>query len=737
MKNEKSDSKKPFVIPSNNVQTVTYGAGLNRRDALLKGLALLPIPAALSACGGGGDDALTNAANTPSPANSPGVASSADEINETETKATFNVLPSVLVPEDNRFQVEVVFCTRNNVEVFLVQGNAAYDLIASKPYTNDTSHAVGFCLFRCNRTDAGAPRASSFSIHVKIRDSESRPLQYLIAPRNEAVSRYLDYNVYGNGDKEYEWTFYDVVDGDSQRVCHVRFFPLAEDDLADGFSHYQNFMVIENTAVHQNDSLQTWLSPKLHETNISIPSHEAGVIYDGARTASTIGLPNPRHGTNHRELMPCYLEATQLQSNKLKRALERRYLRHMFRFKVKLKTIDPLDTITDKDTFHALGNEAFTIIGGSALTRSVSSLRTYLIEQAQIDANYTGVNILVDTYRDVVADMSNTAAETGTRDLRVAIEKKQIDGKNVWTAAGLLGLGVTSAVQFGGSYTNLAAALVEEPEIMGLATGAGFRISLGLNKSSAATSTLGTSGTNYKILSPTDGEYKLGIVVIAKGWASEDFKLKGISNDLEVTFSLTIKRGFRPRIDNIQIDAVIDLDASRFVAKLVRWYSPEADLAIAYAEDAVKFEIPTFIANSAGWLGSVLARMPAASSAFGFAFANTLYNLLGRLDSFWSASPITDYKTTEFSLFRVVIVNKTVGDPEISFTPKFSPVTWGWSPAVKYIAGVGIEYKREVLTSYGLLNVKGFIRHISVAELYGAVGGSGFVKALGYPISHA
>ncbi len=747
-----TDNTDPTNVSSNSSnlsdknQPAPTSKGQNRRETLLKGLALIPIPSVLAACGGGGDAELGGSSSTASnptatSANASGLTAPITADGLDQSKATKYTLPPNLVPEDNQFQFEVVFCTKKIVNVFLQEDNYVPDIIASKPYTLDTSHLVGFGVFRCDQRD-GSPNKSSFRLNVKAFDGNGVLLTSTVMP-SVGVSKYAEYNEFNEGDKEYEWTFYAVVDGVAERLCHVRFFPLAKEDH-EGFDFNQNFMVFENTALIKNDFGGNWRKVTYHKTNLSIPSHEARALRADNSDSSTIGLPNTRHESDHRELMPPLLEVGKGADGRFKRALVRRYERHIKRHTLKVASINPIDERTkDVMPYNAAANELLIVAGGVVLADGLANLGEYLIEKALLEESFTSVNKLFDLLRDKISSLSTPLAKQQARELKEGIvDKLNANPDHPMHPDGIGGATCTTALQFGFSYSDYLKAIEGEPEVMGCVTGGGIRVSLAINKHSQAISDLSSQPNKYSISDEIkqrpDGEYKLGIVFIAKSYNSEAIFLHGASIDLEITLSLTVKRGFKPRLDSIQIDPVLDFDTSKIMGKIGLWmYGKTAERTNKLFLAAVKFDAPTSITDSALAVATGFDGVYAASVAYGLAGVGTLISGLGDMGLQWRNIGPTSYETFEISPLRILFVNGNVNDPDVPFPQKFRPVLVGYSIGFKYIGGIGVKYQTPSSKSGRERITKVFLRYVAITEVYGAVGSNLFVQAYGYPLSHA
>jgi hypothetical protein len=89
--------------------------------------------------------------------------------------------------------------------------------------------------------------------------------------------------------------------------------------------------------------------------------------------------------------------------------------------------------------------------------------------------------------------------------------------------------------------------------------------------------------------------------------------------------------------------------------------------------------------------------------------------------------PGRQWGTLEFSFARVLVVNSDVNNTAIDFRGGFQYGGMGWQPGIKYIAGVGADFKYTDLET-GLAGA-GFMRMVSVLEGHCMFGPPNFIRS--------
>lgn len=662
MNNSDSQPKKGIDDSSDADQPAPTNQGQNRRDALLKSMAFLPIPSVLAACGGGAEDGNSEAGNLLS-------ATKADELERSnitlDAAAAPNAAanPATLVPVGTRMaRLEIAFTTKRKVTVTLYNTYTGIGTkVGEKVATSSATHALHFgSVFFTNSNWA----AGNLYLDVKSDTGE--------------IGK--EYKAYTDRWAEHEWSYFyrANVQAGWERIATVRFFPSTVD--IDNFDFSQHVKTYDNTAAVKNLDNLEMTRHKMMPCPIDFPDRSARVtsIPGGDET---LCLPDMRRvgGGRPFELLPV-LSAT---SGKLRDCVKERLRRQTIHRSTYIgearrrRLSDGIKDEYDSDENYLIEayNELLLAIGGERMFA--------FIKETQQAYTYAFAKLCQGSTRsiyDFLRDHTSTGKLFTDLSKVQRVLKEQADNipdPGKFRSTG--GLSGSLNMQFAGSYVN--------KKFPFAFTGFGGRFSIALGRLSVGYS---LDGGNAVIQGWPNGDsiFKLGVVGIIKGNTFRPGGLVDVDYDLEVTFNLNFKHG-KCQLANAVFDPVFDLDTRGYVWDLMR---KVYNYCIGYRvledidEELGDIELEDiYLKDDIEYVSSEAQK------------ASDILDNLGVIDSLASIATNTkltkrdkrSWKTVEASPLRLIWVNKLADDTE--FNNAYPDMVVAIVPGVKYILGGGYE----------------------------------------------
>jgi hypothetical protein len=476
-------------------------------------------------------------------------------------------------------------------------------------------------------------------------------------------------------------------------------------------SSFSSIDLVTNSALHSSIAGLTPWFPELYQSSDARVADRALRVFQHTSGLDTLAMPHTMvSGQSQRFVLTSTLSGA--QSKDESDSLVARFERHMEAFGAALAADIKAGIHTTEHAIHAVGNEALKLVGGDELVKGLQAKYNEVMATIESYADWEKAETMAWLQRifDTAQSYGSEAEVTRLSRLLTTTLPQPTDAR----------IGFSTGLALNLQFAFKSPQLSKDPEsrFMGVALRLGFRLGYGLAQARyLKTNAGGTVKTYGAAKETTSTGVKFGIVGIVGV-----VKVGSFSIDIEVSFNCTWKASERKlRLDSVVFDPVFDVDMKSRVENLAKK---------AYAKIFPPLPAPTGALPVDGerTLAQVLASMDFTRTNGGvldFPLAVPLPNTVEQ-----ATKEMRQYQIVEGSPLRFTWTNGDIGNPAQPFRSGWhTPRGFGYSPAVKYIGGVGVQRT-------GPTGSITYLRLVVIADAGMVSGNAWFMQAAGSRFNH-